>query len=386
MSKLPLVGLLMLTYHISVGQTLMVEKAYTLFKDNELKKSWEAINLATEHEQTAQDPRAWYVRSYVSKALYEADQDANKQYAQEGLTAARTCIQLDKKKKYDKECQSVASYIYTSFYNQAVTHLNAGEYQQAIQELQILQQHREEINEFYAESFYLSGYAFLMQQSVDSAEQHFTKALTSGYRDPLIYETLANKYLREKELSRARAMLDMGHILESDNRGLNVTELNILMQEANYTQAMKVAKDYLSSYSDDTEVMQLLGTIYGKLMEKDSKNKKKHLQSRMAIYEKILSIQPNNALANYNLGISYYNQGVDLINDESVFEKDIVEFDKLLDQSVTLFKQALPYMLNANQRDPNNVNTLKALAGIYYSLNNEAKFAQTQDQLSALSQ
>ena len=99
MSKLPLVGLLMLTYHISVGQTLMVEKAYTLFKDNELKKSWEAVNLATEHEQTAQDPRAWYVRSYVSKALYEADQDANKQYAQEGLTAARTCIQLDKKKK-----------------------------------------------------------------------------------------------------------------------------------------------------------------------------------------------------------------------------------------------------------------------------------------------
>ncbi len=177
----------------------------------------------------------------------------------------------------------------------------------------------------------------------------------------------------------------MGEILYADDRGLQIAELNVLMQEAQYEKAAVAAEEYLSSYKKDTEVMLLYGTIEGKLFDTNTEQREQHFQKRIAIYERILKLEPNSLLANYNLGITYYNKGVELINDESVFEKDIFEFDQLLNVCAGLFQRALPYVLRANQLDPENYNTLKALEGIYYNLNEREKFAQVQDKISALS-
>ena len=366
------------------AQTLMVEKAFALLKKKELKKSWTAIQLATQSEETAQDPRAWYVRSYVSKEIFKEDARENASYGLEAMSAAKTSIALDQAGKYHKECKTIVSFIYTNYYNQTVTLLNAEKYQEAVIKLIPLRKERSDLNEFYAEALYLSGYAHLMQGHADSTQHYFSQALAAGYRDPLIYETLSGQYLEEGEEGKARTMVDMGRLLYSDNRGLEIAELNVLMQEAAYQKAALAAERYLASYKKDIEVMLLYGTIQGRLFDTNAKQREEHFQKRVAVYERILEQEPNNLLANYNLGITYYNKGVELINDDSVFEKDIFEFDQLLNVCAGLFQRALPYVLKANQLDAENYNTLKALEGIYYNLNEREKFAQVQARLNSL--
>ena len=366
------------------AQTLMVEKAFDLLKKKELEKSWTAIQLATQSEETAQDPRAWYVRSYVSKEIFKENPGENVSYGLEALSAAKACMSLDKGEKYHKECKAIASFVYTNYYNQTVTLLNAEKYQEATSKLALLRKERGNLNEFYAEALYLSGYAHLMQGHADSTQHYFSQALAAGHRDPLIYETLSGHYLEEGESGKARTMVDMGRLLYSDNRGLEIAELNVLMQEAAYQKAALAAERYLASYKKDVEVMLLYGTIQGRLFDVNTERREEHFQKRVAIYERILKQEPNNLLANYNLGITYYNKGVELINDDSVFEKDIFEFDQLLNVCAGLFQRALPYVLKANQLDTENYNTLKALEGIYYNLNEREKFAQVQARLSSL--
>lgn len=367
------------------GQTLMVEKAFELLKKKELDKSWEAIQLATKNQETARDPRAWYVRSYVSKELFKANPQKNVSFGTEALDASQTSMELDQQEKYHKECKAIASFVYTNYYNQTVTLLNSESYQEALIKLKALTQDRRSFNEFYAEASYLSGYAYLMLHLPDSTQHYFSQALTAGYRDPLIYETLASTYLDANEVGKARTMVDMGQILFADDRGLKIAELNILMKEEHYERAAQAAEQYLSSYKKDTEVMLLYGTVQGRLFDSKPDKKEAHFEKRIAIYEKILKLEPNNLLANYNLGITYYNKGVELINNEEVFEKDIFEFDQLLNVCAGLFQRALPFVLKANQLDPNNFNALKALEGIYYNLNEQEKYAQVQARINAIS-
>ena len=369
----------------SNAQTLMVEKAFDLLKKKDLDKSWAAIQLATQSEETAKDPRAWYVRSYVSKEIFKADPQKNSAYGKEALVSVQTSETLDKEGKYRKDCKAIASFVYTHYYNQTVTLLNAEEYAAALKKLAPLRSDKSSLNDFYAEALYLSGYAHLMQQRSDSTQHYFSMALAAGYRDPLIYETLAGQYLDSGESGKARTMVDMGRILYTEDRGLQIAELNILMQEAHYKKAALAAERYLTSYKKDTEVMLLYGTIQGRLFDTNVAQREEHFQKRVEIYERVLKLEPNNLLANYNLGITYYNKGVELINDESVFEKDIFEFDQLLNVCAGLFQRALPYVLKANQLDAENYNTLKALEGIYYNLNEREKFAQVQARISSIS-
>ena len=363
----------------------MVEKAFDLLKKKELEKSWTAIQLATQSEETAKDARAWYVRSYVSKEIFKKDPQSKATYGREALNAAKTSMKLDKGEKYHKECKSIASFVCTNYYNQTVTLLNAEKYAEAVVTLAPLRNERTNINNFYAEALYLSGYAYLMQGQSDSTQHYFSQALAAGHRDPLIYETLSGQYLEDGENGKARTMVDMGRILYTDNRGLQIAELNVLMQEAQYQKAALAAERYLSSYKKDTEVMLLYGTVQGRLFDTNVAQREEHFRKRVEVYEQVLKQEPNNLLANYNLGITYYNKGVELINDDSVFEKDIFEFDQLLNVCAGLFQRALPYVLKANQLDAKNYNTLKALEGIYYNLNERDKFAQIQAQISSIS-
>lgn len=378
------IGIFSVTWRAE-AQTLMVDKAFDLLKKKDLKTSWEAIQLATRNKETAKDARAWYVRSYVSKELFKDDPQKNSAYGQEALAAVDSCITFDDREKYHKDCKAIASFIYTNYYNQAVTLLNAEKYAEALARLAAIRKDRSDYNAFYPEAQYLSGYAHLMQQQPDSTQHYFSQALAGGFRDPLIYETLAGQYLESGEIGKARTMVDMGGILYADDRGLQIAELNVLMQERQYQKAAQAAERYLSSYKKDTEVMLLYGTIEGKLFDTDTEQREEHFQKRISLYEKILKLEPTNLLANYNLGITYYNKGVELINDESIFEKDIFEFDRLLNVCAGLFQKALPYVLKAHQLDSKNYNTLKALEGIYYNLNEQEKFAQVQAKLSTIS-
>lgn len=101
------------------------------------------------------------------------------------------------------------------------------------------------------------------------------------------------------------------------------------------------------------------------------------------IFLDILAIDEQNASANYNLSLLYYNEGVDLANNID-YDSD---FDKLLeaqDKIASLFSNALPYMLKAYQLDYRKEDALEGLKSIYRGLNDEEKSAYYENELKSI--
>ncbi len=122
----------------------------------------------------------------------------------------------------------------------------------------------------------------------------------------------------------------------------------------------------------DIEFLNALASVYSQIYEKDRKQKTDYMNLAKETYLKVLNIDANNYRANYNMGILYYNQAVNLIN-QSDYDIDIIALNDIQDNSIKLFKDALPFMEKANEIEPKRRETLLGLSGIYFSLNEKEK-------------
>lgn len=117
--------------------------------------------------------------------------------------------------------------------------------------------------------------------------------------------------------------------------------------------------------------------------EQDSAKKEFKFLGLKNKYQEVLKLDANNVSANYNLGILYYNKAVNIINNLD-YDMDMFALMEIQDNCVEIFKQSLPFMEKALELDPNRVETLRGLEGIYISLNDFEKSNAIRARLDAL--
>lgn len=120
----------------------------------------------------------------------------------------------------------------------------------------------------------------------------------------------------------------------------------------------------------DIEYYNALASIFDQQYDKDHTNKD-YLWKTLEIYKYVLSLDPNDYGANYNSGILYYNEGVEIIKN---FDPEM-RIDSLLwwqDSTAQLFRIAEPFMLKAYSLNENRIETPHGLSGIYYSLGEDS--------------
>lgn len=190
-----------------------------------------------------------------------------------------------------------------------------------------------------------------------------------------------------------------GQYAESAKKGLKYLSTTIYNQAASafnentYTEALSVyeySKEVLRfAYPEtdfvDKDIMFNLGlaAIKNAMAEKDSVNADTYIAEAEAIYKTVLVNDSNNITANYNLGIIYYNQGVEIVNHMD-YSLDLMELTLIQDEIIALFRKSLPFMKKAYDLNPTRKETLIGLQGIYFSLNDIPKSELYKKELEAL--
>lgn len=100
---------------------------------------------------------------------------------------------------------------------------------------------------------------------------------------------------------------------------------------------------------------------------------------------KVLDLDPKNISASVNLGIIYYNQGVNLINSMDI-DTPLDKLEIIQDNSAKLFKQSLPFMNKVYELDPKNLKALESLRQIYHALNDTEKANEFNSKLEQAKQ
>lgn len=127
-----------------------------------------------------------------------------------------------------------------------------------------------------------------------------------------------------------------------------------------------------------------LGTGFTEVYKNDSLKSEVNLLNAKEAYKKILAMDSTNIKANYNIGVLFYNEAVNLINKLDYDEVDLFALSKIEDQSIDLFKQSLPFMEMAYQQSPNDRNTIEGLSGIYFSLRDYDKSNEYKEKLKQI--
>jgi tetratricopeptide (TPR) repeat protein len=150
-----------------------------------------------------------------------------------------------------------------------------------------------------------------------------------------------------------------------------------------YLAIMKKIEPDMSTVKMEVEFSMALATTYTSLYQANQKTRANFLELAKAALAKVLTLDPNNVSANYNLGTLYYNQAVYLIRGQD-YDIDLTSMDAIQDNQVQLFKQSLPFAEKAYALDPKKEEALLELSGIYFGLNDFEKSKLFQEKLDQL--
>ncbi len=369
----------------SFGQTSLLEKTSEYLKAGKIAEAQDAINLAVTNEETKNIARTWYLKGFVYKELYKQTPTItdNREIAIECLHNAQT---LDTKNTYTTSVTTALDYLYGSYYNESIDLLNSKQYEKALKGLEKFIAYREKTkpDNFYAEALYYAGYVSYTLTNKTDAKKYYEKALEKGYKNPLLYDDLLQLYLSENNKPKAIQIIETGRKIYPDDANLRTAEINMYLQLKEYTQAEKRIDDYLKIKPSDVEAMMVAGTVYEAIARKDTGKQEAYFHKRKELYRKILIKEPDNFLANYNLGIVYYNRAVELINQHEALDESITQFSQRLEVISGLIVESKPYVEKAARLSPQSLNSLKALSGIYHYLDEREKFVQVQQKIKLI--
>lgn len=168
-------------------------------------------------------------------------------------------------------------------------------------------------------------------------------------------------------------------------RALNdLDDVRALALYAEYKQNVLRANPGHDLSGRDVEFNNALGTVYTKRFNQDREDTT-WFDRAVALYHRVLAIDPDNYGANYNLATLYYNRGVYNIQRINA-GTDLPTIGQVQEVSKVFFLQALPYMEKAHLMNPLRRETLLGLEGIYYSLQDADKSEEFRHKYEALEQ
>jgi len=101
------------------------------------------------------------------------------------------------------------------------------------------------------------------------------------------------------------------------------------------------------------------------------------------IYLEVLALDTNNPAANYNIGILYYNEAAEIINNMD-YDMDIMGLNEVQDYCIEIFLKSLPFMKKSYDLNYKRRETLIGLSNIHYGLNDIEKSDYYKNELEEL--
>ncbi|HTA61422.1 MAG TPA: hypothetical protein VK835_03160 [Bacteroidia bacterium] len=129
------------------------------------------------------------------------------------------------------------------------------------------------------------------------------------------------------------------------------------------------------------EVYSTVGSMFEKEFERSMS--KTMLDLAKTYLMKAYELNSNTDFINKNIGVLYYNQAVDIIK-KMDYDVPLDQLPVYQDQSVAMGKQALPYLIKANQINPTDKAVVEGLAGIYYLLNDSEKYNEYKKKIEEM--
>ena len=378
----------------SFAQKKVVNEAQSIAKGSnaDFGEARTLIKGALENPETKDDAKTWYVAGFIEDQQFNAErakqilgQQPNEPVMYEALYGIlpyfQKAYELDQlpnekgkvKPKYTKDIKSILSANHVYLFNGGAYYFDKQEYKKAydffnqyveISELPMFAgtQTAEKDSTFMTVQFYAAAAASLAKDS-RLAIAALERAKNTPYRQYDVYQYLCYEY------GEARTAQDSVMLEKTFEEGMQVFPdsaffLNNLINTYIYSnrneKALEMLNVAIQKNPNDANLYNVMGRGYETGL-KDYANAEKNFQIA-------LEKDPNLTDALSNIGRIYYNQGVNKLSEANMIN-DSKKYQEELSMAKDLFKKALPYYKKAHEAEPEKMDNMIALRGIYYNLN-----------------
>ena len=378
----------------SFAQKKVVNEAQSIAKGSnaDFGEARTLIKGALENPETKDDAKTWYVAGFIEDQQFNAEraklilgQQPNEPVMYEALYGIlpyfQKAYELDQlpnekgkvKPKYTKDIKSILSANHVYLFNGGAYYFDKQEYKKAydffnqyveISELPMFAgtQTAEKDSTFMTVQFYAAAAASLAKDS-RLAIAALERAKNTPYRQYDVYQYLCYEY------GEARTAQDSVMLEKTFEEGMQVFPdsaffLNNLINTYIYSnrneKALEMLNVAIQKNPNDANLYNVMGRDYETGL-KDYANAEKNFQIA-------LEKDPNLTDALSNIGRIYYNQGVNKLSEANMIN-DSKKYQEELSMAKDLFKKALPYYKKAHEAEPEKMDNMIALRGIYYNLN-----------------
>ncbi|MBL7896616.1 MAG: tetratricopeptide repeat protein [Bacteroidia bacterium] len=295
-----------------MAQNNQVVNSYNYLKNKEYDKAKAATDAAAVHESTKGSAKMWMYRGKVYQAIFE-DKDEkvrnlDMEAEEKSLEAFINCLKLDAKENIYKDEVKGSIVISASAVNRkAGWYSQEKQIEKALKCYELVEQalpfdfdQGMKRNNITKEKLVYNRYEmYARANDIPKMQEYADKLIAMNYKEPKIYIYMSQIMLGAKDTVKALSYIEKGKAIFDDNMDLINSEINIYLAQGKSVELIDKLQAAIQA-NDNESLHAILANIYTKKNELDKAEQE---------YLKALEIKPDYEIANYNLGVVYFNKG-----------------------------------------------------------------------------
>jgi tetratricopeptide (TPR) repeat protein len=198
--------------------------------------------------------------------------------------------------------------------------------------------------------------------NVAEAIEGYKASAAINYNVPSVYMYIADLYTKDGKTEEAKKVLSEARAKYPKDVELLRSEVNMMLQDQKYDKAIELLVALTESDPKNETIWFVLGATYEKL---------NRVSDQETAYRKATEINPKYFDALFNLGATYYNQGVESLKEcDKIPPRESAKFDECTAKSKVIFDKAVSQFERAYNEKPTDREIMTALMEAYVRVGN----------------
>lgn len=198
--------------------------------------------------------------------------------------------------------------------------------------------------------------------NLDKALTGYKKSAELGYNVPAVYLYMSEVYTKQGKIDEAKKVLADARAKYPKDVELLRGEVNFMLNDQQYDKALDLLKSLAASDPKNETVWFVLGATHEKLGNVTEQEK---------AYKTAVDLKPNYFDALFNLGATYYNQGVEQMKEcDKIPPRETAKYDDCAAKSKVYFTKSIEFLERAYKERPEDRDIISALSEGYLRVDN----------------
>ena len=393
---------------VAFSQSAKVQTAYRNLQDYEnskdvssLLKAKEAIDLATNYEDTKEKAKTWVYRAQIYYDLFknslsqeekkvpatitDKNERMTKAYGavptenyEETGKAVQKAMTLDKDKSYQTEMATIGMQMLNDVNNLAVGKYNAGKYKEAMEYFEASYETAKMMGKKDTSQITNALICAQKEKNSEKIMYYDKKAMDDKVATPYNYSSLYDAKIAAKDTVGAMQALQAGRAAFPNNIELMNIETNSLLISGKFQEAITNLDKAIAANPKSANLYVAKATAYFNMSYPKKETKKPQNYDELMTkaednYKKALELDPKYADAWASLGVVYNNWSIDQANRCDDLIKQATKLKECNEKTTAMYNKAIPSLEKAIELNPNDKPSIKILQKLYLLTNQPDK-------------